>query len=297
MSKTSWQEMAVYLNGEIVSGSEAKVSVFDHGFLYGDGVFEGIRVYDGCIFKCKEHIDRIYRSAAAIRLDIGMSPEDLTSATVDTVRASGLRDAYIRLVVSRGIGDLGLDPRKCSQPSIVIIVGGIVLYPEEVYQKGLSLCTVSVRRNSPTALPPAIKSLNYLNNVLARIEVADAGYLEGLMLNHEGYVAECTGDNILVVTDGAIRTPADHCSLLPGVTRNAVRDLAVKRGIPYSEAILTLLDLYWADECFLTGTAAELVPVVSIDGRTIGAGEPGPVTQALLKDFREIAGQDGVPVY
>lgn len=297
MSRTSWQEMVVYVNGEIVRGAEAKVSVFDHGFLYGDGVFEGIRVYDGCIFKCEEHISRIYRSAAAIRLDIGMTPEELTSALVETVRASGLRDAYIRMVVSRGIGDLGLDPRKCPHPSVIIIVGGITLYPQEVYEEGMSICTVSVRRNSPAALPPAIKSLNYLNNVMAKIEVADAGYLEGIMLNQEGYVAECTGDNILIVTDGAIRTPADHCSLLPGITRNAVRDLAIKRGIPYAEAVLTLMDLYWADECFVTGTAAEVVPVVSIDGRTIGSGTPGPITTALLADFRAITGQDGVAVY
>lgn len=297
MSGAAWQEMTVYLNGEIMRAADAKVSVLDHGFLYGDGVFEGIRVYDGCIFKCREHIERVFRSAHAIRLDIGMSPDELTAATAETVRASGLRDAYIRLVVSRGVGDLGLDPRNCTGRSVVIIVGGIALYPDEVYERGLALCTVSVRRNHPSALTPAIKSLNYLNNVMARLEVADAGYHEGIMLNQEGYVAECTGDNIMVVTGGTVRTPADYCSLLPGITRDAVRDLAVRRGIPYEQGILTVTDLYWADECFLTGTAAELVPVTSIDGRVIGSGEPGPVTRALLSDFRQITICDGVQVW
>ncbi|MBD3177743.1 MAG: branched-chain-amino-acid transaminase [Armatimonadia bacterium] len=289
--------MTVYVNGEIMKGSEAKISVFDHGLLYGDGVFEGIRLYDGCIFKCQEHVDRIFQSAHALRLNLSMTPDEMTAAMVETVKASGLRDGYIRLIATRGIGDLGLDPRKCNGKSVIIIVGAISLYPTEFYENGLSLCTVGVRRNTPAALSPAIKSLNYLNNVMAKMQVTDAGCLEGIMLNHEGYVAECTGDNILLVKNGAIRTPADHCGLLPGITRNAVRDLATKRGIPYEETVLILPDVYAADECFLTGTAAEVVPVVAVDGRTIGTGEPGPITKALLGDFREITTRDGVPVY
>lgn len=297
MAAPDLRSMTVYVDGRIVPGDQAVISVFDHGLLYGDGVFEGIRVYDGRVFRCRQHIERIYESAKAIALEIPMEPPALVEAMCETVRASGLRDAYIRLVVTRGVGDLGLDPRKCPRPSVIIIVGGITLYPPEYYRQGLDLITVATRRNSPTALAPSIKSLNYLNNILAKIEVSAAGCLEGVMLNQEGYVAECTGDNIFIVADGELLTPPPHCGILVGVTRGAVMDIAKERGIQVREPVLTVQDLYRADECFLTGTAAEIIPVVSLDRRKIGTGTPGPVTAELQEAFVELRTRDGHLVY
>ncbi len=289
--------MKVYIDGEIVNGDEAKISVFDHGLLYGDGVFEGIRVYNGCVFRWKEHCDRLYESAKYLLLDIPLTPDEMTRALTDTIRAAGLRDAYVRLVVTRGMGDLGIDPRKCPKATVIIIVGGITLYPPEFYENGLELVTCATRRNGPMAVPPAVKGLNYLNNVLAKIEVVRQGLLEGIMLNEQGYVCECTGDNIFVVKKGELLTPPAHLGILVGVTRDAVMELAAKRGIPVRECVMTLHDLYLADESFLTGTAAELVPVVKLDGRTIGDGTPGPMTKALLADYKELRQSDGHHVY
>lgn len=288
---------AVYVNGRISSRDDAKVSVYDHGYLYGDGVFEGIRVYDGRIFKLEEHLDRLYDSARHILLEIPLSRDAMRDAIIGTVRHSGLRDAYIRPVVSRGTGDLGIDPRKCPEPTVVIIVDTIRLYPKESYEKGLKVVTASVRRPSPDALNGRIKSLNYLNNILARIEANQAGVDEALMLTPDGYVCECSADNIFLVTDGRVWTPASHLGLLSGVTRGVVLDLAREVGIPAEERIFTLHDVFVADECFLTGTGAEVAPVVEVDGRMIGDGRPGPVTGRLNAAFRDLARRTGTPVY
>ncbi|MBC7329676.1 branched-chain-amino-acid transaminase [bacterium] len=289
--------MLIYLNGKLVPKEEAKVSVFDHGFLYGDGVFEGIRIYNGRIFKLKEHIERLFYSAHAIDLKPPLTQEELLQATVETVRANNLRDGYIRIVISRGEGDLGLDPQKCPNPTVVIIADKIAIYPEEVYKKGMKIITVSTRRNSPQALNPNIKSLNYLNNILAKIEANRANVPEAIMLSIEGYVAEATGDNIFIVKNKTLITPPLHLGVLPGITRQTVIDLAKERGIITEEKPFTLYEVYTADECFLTGTAAEIVPVVEVDGREINGGVPGEITLLLMKDFHEYVKTEGVEVY
>ncbi|HEY3417331.1 MAG TPA: branched-chain-amino-acid transaminase, partial [Armatimonadota bacterium] len=269
-----------------------------HGFLYGDGVFEGIRAYHGRVFRLREHLERLEHSARAIALQLPMSLDELQEATLEALRRNDLRDAYIRLIVSRGVGDLGLDPRKCyGGPSVIIIADSIQLYPEELYAQGLELITVSTRRNIPDALSPAIKSLNYLNNILAKIEVVQAGLQEGIMLNAQGTVAEATGDNVFLLQKGKLITPPIYSGCLEGVTRNAVMDLAREAGITVEEMPFTVYSVYAADECFLTGTAAEIIPVVKVDSRTIGTGTPGPITNALIKRFREYVQHSGVPIY
>jgi branched-chain amino acid aminotransferase len=290
------EELLVWLNGELVPKSQAKVSVFDHGFLYGDGVFEGIRAYNGKVFMLDEHLDRLYDSAKSIWLTIPLTKEQMRDAILQTLRANKLRDAYIRVVVSRGEGDLGLDPRKCPKPNIVIITDRIELFPEELYERGIEMVTVSVRRNSPQALNPNIKSLNYLNNILAKIEAINAGKPEGLMLTLDGYVAEGTGENIFIVKRGELFTPPAYMGILKGITRQVVMKLAQEEGIPVHEAVLTLHDVYIADECFLTGTGAEIIPVVKLDGRVIGDGVPGPMTKTLIQKFRQYTQQVGVPI-
>jgi branched-chain amino acid aminotransferase len=287
----------IYLDGELVPRDQARVSVFDHGLLYGDGVFEGIRVYDGRIFRLDEHIKRLERSARAILLDLPLSHEELIAATVETCRANSVEDGYIRLVVTRGVGDLGLDPRSCPKPTVFIIAGDIQLYPEELYERGLSLITCSTRRNSPASLDPGIKSLNYLNNILAKIECIHADASEGIMLTQAGLVSECTGDNIFVVRGGKLITPPVEAGILDGITRSAVIELAADENITVHETLFPITEVYGADECFLTGTAAELVPVVQVDGRTVGDGKPGPVTKRLLKRFRDLTRSEGTPIH
>jgi branched-chain amino acid aminotransferase len=278
----------VYISGKLLDKEQATVSVYDHGLLYGDGVFEGIRVYGGNVFLLKEHIDRLYESARAIRLEIPMTPGDMIKATNETVTANGIGDGYVRLVVTRGAGYLGLDPRKTANPQIIIIADTITLYPQEIYDQGMKLITASTIRNHAQALSPRIKSLNYLNNILAKIEGTDGGCVEALMLNHKGEVAECTGDNIFIVKDGVLKTPPTDAGILEGITRNAVIKLAQEAGITVREMTLIRHDIYVADECFLTGTAAEVVPVTSLDGRPIGSGKPGPVTKDLLARFKKL---------
>lgn len=283
--------MKIFLSGKLVDKEQAVVSVFDHGLLYGDGVFEGIRVYSGKVFLLKDHIERLYESAKAIRLTIPMTPAEMIQATKETVAANGIGNGYIRLVVTRGAGSLGLDIRKTSNPQVIIIADTITLYPDEIYQNGMNLITASTMRNHPAALPARIKSLNYLNNILAKIEGTDAGTVEALMLNHKGEVAECTGDNIFILKNGVLKTPSTEAGILEGITRNAVLRLAREAGIPTQETTLIRHDLYVADEMFLTGTAAEVVPVVSLDGRTIGDGKPGSITRRLLELFHEFTRQ------
>jgi branched-chain amino acid aminotransferase len=278
----------VFINGKLLPKEQAVISVFDHGLLYGDGVFEGLRSYGGKVFRLAEHVDRLFDSARAIRLDVPMSREALGRAINDTVAANGISDGYIRAIVTRGAGTLGLDPNRCSNPQVIVIADSITLYPMEFYENGLELITSSVIRNHPAALSPRIKSLNYLNNILAKIEGLKAGCVEALMLNHKGELAECTGDNVFLVKRGKLFTPPLEAGILEGVTRNAVIELAVAAGIPVSESALTKHDVYVADECFLTGTAAEVVPVVKIDDRTIGDGRPGPITRKLEARFHEL---------
>lgn len=280
--------LKIYLAGKIVDEADAKISVFDHGLLYGDGVFEGIRIYGGKVFLHQQHIDRLYESAKAIRLTIPLTPTEMIAAVEATVKANNLSDGYVRLVVTRGAGSLGLDIRKTSNPQVIIIADTISLYPPETYTKGMHLVTASTIRNHSAALSPRIKSLNYLNNIMARIEGTDAGMVEALMLNHKGEVAECTGDNIFIVKHGVVRTPSRDSGILEGITRNAVIDLAREAGYRVEECALTRHDLYVADEMFLTGTAAEVVAVVSLDGRSIGNGEPGPITRNLLSLFQKL---------
>jgi branched-chain amino acid aminotransferase len=285
------------MNGEYKRKEEAFISVFDHGFLYGDGVFEGIRAYDGKVFKLKEHIDRLYDSAKSILLTIPYPKEEMSRLVCDTVRRNQLRDAYIRLVVSRGVGDLGLDPNKCSQSSVIIIADQVRLFPNEFYEQGISIITVPTRRNIPDALDPKIKSLNYLNNILVKIEANLAGVSEALMLNSEGYVAEGSGDNIFIVKNNVLYTPPSYIGALEGITRATIIDLAKQKGYEVKEQPFTRHDVYVADEVFLTGTAAEVIGVVEVDGRTIGEGVPGKVTKELKEEFAQYARQEGVPVY
>lgn len=286
--------LKVYINGEYFDKQEAKISVFDHGLLYGDGVFEGIRSYNRLVFKLQEHIDRLYESAHGIMLKISMSKQDVIKAVIDTLKINKLDDAYIRLIVTRGIGDLGLDPRKCKDASIIIITDKIQLYPEKLYKEGLSLITVPTPRNIPEALNPQIKSLNYLNNILAKIEAINSGYEEALMFTASGYVAECTGDNIFIVKDKSLITPPAYLGILKGITRTAAMDIGRSLGMDVREQVLTRHNLFTADECFLTGTAAEIVPVVSIEKRIVGDARPGKVTLKLMKEFRELTKRDGV---
>lgn len=286
--------MKIFLDGRLVESDEAKITVFDHGLLYGDGVFEGIRSYNGLIFKLSEHLDRLYESAKAIELAIPMTKEGLVDAIMRTLKANNLKDAYIRLVVTRGAGDLGLDPRKCKRPTIFIITDKIVLYPKEFYENGLAVVIVKTRRNAKEALNPQIKSLNYLNNILAKIEAIKANVEESIMLNNDGYVAEGTGDNIFIVRKGVLSTPPEDIGVLKGITRLAVISLAGRESISVKEEMIKPEDLYGADECFLTGTAAEIVPVTKIDGNVIGNGHPGGVTTKLLAAFRELTKVDGV---
>ncbi len=278
----------IWLNGNLVPPEQATVSVFDHGLLYGDGVFEGIRVYNHRVFKLATHLNRLYESAKSIRLNIPITLQDLTEATHATVKANGVQNGYIRLCVTRGAGTLGLNPFACPTPNIFIIVDAITLYPAELYDKGLAVITSSVVRNHPAALSPRVKSLNYLNNILAKIEAIDAGVLEAVMLNPQGYIAECTGDNIFIVKDGVLYSPPLHAGVLEGITMTTVLRLATEAGIEIRRPDLTKHDLYIADEMFLTGTAAEVIPVTKVDNRTVGEGEVGPMTQLLINAFKNL---------
>ena len=288
--------MKIYFNGKLVPKEEAAVSVFDHGLLYGDGVFEGIRFYGGRVFRLDEHIERLYMSARAIALDIQMNPDEMARAVVETIRANDLTDGYVRLVVTRGEGSLGLSPRSCPKPTIFIIASTITLYPDEMYQNGLKLVTCATRRIAHGALSPMVKSLNYLNNIMAKIEAEQAGAGEGLMLNEQGYVAECTGDNVFVIKNGAITTPPISAGALAGVTRAVVFEMARELGIAIREENITRYDIYTADECFLTGTAAELIPAVVLDSRPINDGKPGPLTTRLTKRFHELTATTGTSI-
>ena len=285
--------MKIYLNGEFVDKADAKVSVFDHGLLYGDGVFEGIRIYDNCVFKLDEHLERLEFSAKAILLDLPMSRAEFAEAVCETCRRNDLSDGYVRLVVTRGPGHLGLTPDGCGPPNVIIIADDIQLYPEELYENGLKIISVPTRRINASALPPAVKSLNYLNNILAKIEAKKVGFLEALMLNDKGEIAECTGDNVFIVGKGTVFTPPLDAGSLRGITRGAVMDLAVEMGCDLKEQALTRYDLWTAEECFLTGTAAEVIPCVEVDHRTIGDGKPGEVTKSLISKFREKVRVDG----
>ena len=280
--------LKIYISGKLYDKEDARISVYDHGFLYGDGVFEGIRSYGGKVFRLGEHLDRLWNSAKAIWLEIPISKAEMARAIEETLNVNGIRDGYIRAVVTRGAGTLGLDPNHCSDPQVIIITDRIALYPEEIYRQGLEIVTVSTQRNHPAALSPRIKSLNYLNNILAKIEGMQAGCIEALMLNHKGEVAECTGDNIFLVRHGKLLTPPNEAGILEGVTRSAVMELARADGIEVAEIPLTKHDVYIADECFLTGTAAEVVPVVKVDSRLIGDGTPGPITGRLSARFHEL---------
>lgn len=280
--------LKIYISGKFYDKEHAKISVYDHGFLYGDGVFEGMRSYGGKVFRLAQHLERLWASAKAIWLTIPMSQEAMSQAVYDTLAINGIRDGYIRLVVTRGAGALGLDPNKCSDPQVVIIADHIQLYPRELYEKGLEIVTASTIRNHSAALSPRIKSLNYLNNILAKIEGLQAGCVEALMLNAKGEVAECTGDNIFIVRKGTLMTPPIDAGILEGITRDAVIELAQAAGLPVQQIALTRHDLFIADECFLTGTAAEIIPVVKLDSRTIGTGQPGPITRQLMQKFAEL---------
>ncbi|HTL69521.1 MAG TPA: branched-chain-amino-acid transaminase [Lacunisphaera sp.] len=279
--------MIVYLDGKYVDSAEAKVSVFDHGVLYGDGVFEGIRIYGGNVFRLDEHLERLEMSAKAILLSVPLNRADMAEAVCETCRRNKLTDGYIRLVITRGPGDLGLAPWLCEKPTLFIIASKIQLYPPEYYENGLSIVTVASRRISPDMLPPTVKSLNYLNNILAKIEAKQAGALEAIMLNSQGHVAECTADNIFAVYKGEILTPAASAGALKGITRSTVFDIAKDLGVPMREANLTRYDIWCADECFLSGTGAEVIAVVKLDGRVIGSGKPGPITARVLASFRK----------
>jgi len=287
--------MKVYINGKFYEKNEAKISVFDHGLLYGDGVFEGIRSYNRLVFKLKEHIERLFESAKSIMLEIPLTKEQLIKATILTLKENNLKDAYIRLVVTRGEGDLGLDPRKCrGHQAVIIIADRIALYPERFYKEGLKIITVPTIRNLPEALNPQIKSLNYLNNILAKIEAVNAGFDEAIMLDSLGYVAECTGDNIFIVKHNHLYTPPQCMGTLRGITRDTVLEIARNNRIPVHEHVITRHEVYISDECFLTGTAAEIIPVVNVDGRVVGTGKPGKLTLSLMKKFKDSTKKEGV---
>ena len=285
--------MKVFIDGKFFDEKNAKVSVFDHGLLYGDGVFEGIRAYNGRVFKLKEHVDRLYYSAKAILLKIPMSRQAITKAVLDTCRRNKIRNGYIRLVVTRGVGTLGLDPDRCKKGSVIVISGKIQLYPRELYENGMPLVTVPTTRNFANAINPAIKSLNYLNNILAKIEAKIGGCEEAIMLNPSGNVAECTGDNVFIMVGGKLLTPPLSAGALRGITRGAVIGLAAEMGLEVLEPDLTRYDLYNSDECFITGTAAEIAPVASIDGRVIGKGRPGPITKKFIAAYRALTNNEG----
>ena len=289
--------LIIYLNGSFVPEEDAKVSVFDHGFLYGDGIFEGIRAYHGRVFKLDEHLKRLYESAKSIQLKIGISKEEMQEVVLESLRRNNLNDAYIRLVVSRGKGDLGLDPNKCPKASIICIAAQIKLFEQSMYDQGLEVATVAIRRNNPDSLNPRIKSLNYLNNIMAKLESIQAGVIEAIMLTQDGYVAEGTADNIFMVRNNVLMTPPLSAGILEGVTRNSVIDLARELGMNVKEELFTRHDLYTADECFLTGTAAELIPVIKVDGRVIGDGVPGPAFKQLLEAFRALTHVNGPKIY
>jgi len=286
----------IYIDGAWVSREDAKVSIFDHGLLYGDGVFDSVRSYDGRLFKLDEHVNRLYLSAKGIGLDIGIPKAKFTEQVIESIRRNNLRDAYVRLVVTRGPGDLGIDPRKCTKSTIIILADKITIYPEETYKRGLRVIIASTRRTPPDSLNGKIKSLNYLNNIIAKLEHIHTGMDESLMLNHEGYLVEGTVENIFLVKGKKLLTPPCHIGALEGITRQTTIDLAPSVGLSAEEALLTANDLYTADECFLTGTGAELVPVVQVDGRAIGDGKPGPVTQKMLAAYREYTKQVGIPI-
>src|SRR5690554_3789577 len=291
------QQQWIYLNGDFVTKENAKVSVYDHGYLYGDGIFEGIRIYNGNIFKCKEHLDRLYDSAKSIMLNIPLSYDEMQEALIESVRRNKLQNGYIRLVVSRGPGDLGLDPRRSPKANVIIIVEQLAIYSADAYIDGLKIVSVSTRRNVPDALNPKIKSLNYLNNILVKIQANLAGVGEALMLNAQGYVAEGSGDNIFIIKNGVLTTPPCYIGALEGITREAIMVIARREGYTVKEEPFTLHDVYIADEVFLTGTAAEVIAVREVDARMIGSGKAGPITTHLLQEFRKIVDQDGVQVY
>lgn len=290
-------EMSIYIDGKYYPKAQAKISVYDHGLLYGDGIFEGIRVYDGNIYRLNSHLDRLYESAKTIMLTIPMNIDEMRDACVEAVRKNDLRDAYIRLMVTRGVGDLGLDPRKCRKATVIIIVDNIKMFPAEYYSNGLELATVPTTRNMSDALNPKIKSLNYLNNIMAKIEANNMGVPEGLLLSAQGYVTEGTGDNIFMIKDGILQTPPTYDGALAGITRSSIIYMANKMGYKCEKKTLTRHDLYNSEECFLTGTAAELIPVVKIDGRIIGSGKPGPIFKKLLTEFRKLTKVDGYKVW
>jgi len=291
------KESKIYVDGKFYAEADAKVSVFDHGLLYGDGIFEGIRFYDGRVFRLEEHIDRLWDSARSICLEIPMSKTEMTEALLETIRQNDLRDGYIRQIVTRGVGNLGLNPTQCKRPSVIIIVAQIALYSEAVYQNGLTVVTCATRRTNPASLNPAVKSLNYLNNVMARIEANLAGADEALMLNDAGNVAECTADNVFIIKRGQIFTPPITAGALRGITRSVAFEIAAELGIKISEVDITRHDVFIADECFLTGTAAEVIPVIKADGRAIGDGKPGPITARTIARFREMTRKTGTPIY
>lgn len=290
-------DLQIYIDGQFYPEADAKVSVFDHGLLYGDGIFEGIRFYNGRVFKLTEHLERLWDSARALCLTIPLTMQEMEAATLETVRKNGLRDGYIRLVVTRGKGNLGLSPDRCPIASVIIIAATIQLYPPEAYERGMTVVTVATRRVAPAALSPAVKSLNYLNNIMAKIEANLANADEGLMLNEEGYVAECTGDNVFIVKLGEIYTPPIYAGSLRGITWQTVLDISAELGLKVHVQPLTRYDLYTADEFFLTGTAAEVIAAVKLDGRVIGDGKSGPVTQRVIARFRELTQSTGTPIY
>lgn len=294
--KMADSQLLIYLDGKLVPEGEAKISVFDHGLLYGDGVFEGIRFYNGRVFRLTEHLVRLYESSRSILLNVPLTFEEMEQAVLKTVGANGLRDGYIRLVVTRGVGSLGLNPYQCPKASVIIIAGSISLYPKEKYEKGLTMVTCATRRPGPAALSPQVKSLNYLNNVMAKIEAIQGGGEEGVMLNEQGFVAECTGDNIFVVKRGEVFTPPIAAGGLDGITRRAAMELLKEMGVSCTEANLTRHDIFAADECFLTGTAAEVIAAVVLDKRVIGTGKPGPITTQLVEKFHALANSTGTPV-
>lgn len=288
--------MEVYIDGKFYPKAEAKISVFDHGFLYGDGIFEGIRLYKGCVFRLDEHLERLEMSAKALCLNMPWTRQEISDIVCESCRRNKLTDGYIRLVVSRGFGDLGLSPKNCPKPSIICIADSIKLYPEELYTTGMKIITAPTRRVSPAALPPMIKSLNYLNNILAKMEAQQHGFHECLMLNEQGYVSECTGDNVFLIHKGKLITPASHAGALVGITRQVAIEVAQALKIPVVETNITRYDVWNADECFLTGTAAEVIPVIEVDARTIGTGKPGPLTAKILTEFRKKASQEGTKI-